>query len=67
MAISADPKLLSRFQKERAKLVPHKLDMGKGCIRMKHYEEIPYDLIGELVEKISVNKRIEIYEKMRKR
>lgn len=28
--------------------------MGKSCIRFKNVEQIPYDLIGELVKKITV-------------
>ena len=28
--------------------------MGKGCIRFKRMDDIPYKLIGELMKKISV-------------
>jgi hypothetical protein len=39
-----------------------KLDMGKGCIRFKKMNQIPYKLIGELASKITPQKWIEIYE-----
>jgi uncharacterized protein YdhG (YjbR/CyaY superfamily) len=62
MGIYADQELLDWFTTEyplRSKL---KLDMGKSCIRFKKPEQIPFDLIGELVRKMGVEKWIEIYE-----
>lgn len=63
MGIYAKPELLEWFQSARKKRSKYKLDMGKSCIRMKHYNDIPYDLIEELVGKMSMKERIEIYEK----
>lgn len=63
MGIYSDLKLLERFQSEYQKSITIKLDMGKSCVRFKKYSEIPYNLIGELVTKISVEQRIETYEK----
>jgi hypothetical protein len=40
-----------------------KLDMGKGCIRFKHPTDIPFDLIAELAQKITVEQWISAYEK----
>ncbi|MDG4526508.1 DUF1801 domain-containing protein [Streptococcus suis] len=37
--------------------------MGKSCIRMKNPKNIPYELIGELVSKMSMERYIELYEK----
>jgi hypothetical protein len=39
-----------------------KLDIGKGCIRFKKPEDIPFPLIGELAAKITVQQWIESYE-----
>ena len=39
-----------------------KLDMGKSCIRLKYIDDIPYDLIGELASKITVEEWINHYE-----
>ncbi len=61
--IYADKKLLDWFVSEFPKHSKRKLDMGKSCIRFKHIEEIPYDLIGELVSKMTADEWIEIYEK----
>ena len=39
-----------------------KLDMGKSCIRFKSLDDIPLDVIGEVVASTSVDRYIEIYE-----
>lgn len=62
MGIYADPELLEWFVNEYPKHCKTKLDMGKSCIRFKKMDQIPYDLIGELMQKITVEKWIEMYE-----
>lgn len=62
MGIYSDPKLLSWFTKEYPKHSKQKLDMGKSCMRFKKLEEIPYQLIGELMKRISSEQWIAIYE-----
>ena len=61
--IYADKKLLDWFVSEFPKHSKRKLDMGKSCIRFKHIDEIPYDLIGELASKMTADDWIKIYEK----
>lgn len=63
MGIYADPKLLDWFTEAYAARVEGKLDMGKSCIRFKKPERIPFDLIGELAGKMTVNEWIALYEK----
>jgi uncharacterized protein YdhG (YjbR/CyaY superfamily) len=63
MGIYADPLLLDWFVSEHNKRVKGKLDMGKSCIRYKKPEQIPLDLIAELMQKISVQQWIAGYEK----
>ena len=63
MGIYADPKLMAWFEKQWPKHVKAKLDMGKSCIRFKKVDTIPYDLIGELVAKMTVQDWIKLYEK----
>ncbi len=41
--------------------------MGKSCIRFKKMDDIPYDLLGELFEKMTPDEWIELYEKNVKR
>ena len=36
--------------------------MGKGCIRFKKIDHIPYKLIGELASKITTADWIKMYE-----
>ena len=62
MGIYASPKLLDWFVSEYLKHCSNKLDMGKSCIRFKKIENIPYDLIGELVAKMSVKDWTKLYE-----
>lgn len=62
MGIYANPELLEWFVSEYPKHSKAKLDMGKSCIRFKKMEQIPFDLIGELMSKISVQEWIETYE-----
>ncbi|NLD26707.1 MAG: DUF1801 domain-containing protein [Acholeplasmataceae bacterium] len=61
----ADSELLVWFQEAYQKAVPSKLDMGKSCIRFKKLAKIPYDLIGELVSKMTVSEWIRVYEEKR--
>jgi uncharacterized protein YdhG (YjbR/CyaY superfamily) len=63
MGIYASPNLLKWFTDEFLKHSKRKLDMGKSCIRFKKIEEIPYDLIGELMTKMTVQDWISAYEK----
>ena len=67
MGIYSDPKLLKWFQEAHAKASTKKLDMGKSCIRYKKPEDIPFELIGELVSKMTPDEWIAMYEKMLKR
>jgi len=62
MGIYSDEKLLNWFVEEFPKHSKAKLDMGKSCIRFKKLDQIPYDLIGELLTKMTVNDWIERYD-----
>jgi len=63
MGIYADKNLESWFVSEYPKHVKSKLDMGKSCIRFKKMDDIPFDFIGELAAKVSVEDWISNYEK----
>jgi hypothetical protein len=67
MGIYSDPELLEWFVSEYPKHSKYKLDMGKSCVRFKKMDDIPYQLIGELMKKISVKDWINIYETKLKR
>jgi hypothetical protein len=63
MGIYANKNLESWFVSEYPKHVKTKLDMGKSCIRFKKIDDIPFDFIGELAAKVSVEDWISNYEK----
>lgn len=62
MGMYGDPKLLEWFVSEYPKHCKNKLDMGKSCIRFKNIKNIPFDLLGELFSKVTVDQFIEMYE-----
>jgi uncharacterized protein YdhG (YjbR/CyaY superfamily) len=63
MGLYGNPELEEWFTEEYAARMPAKLDMGKSCIRFKNPDHIPYDLIAELCQKITVDEYISQYEK----
>lgn len=63
MGIYARQDLYDWFVAEYPKHSKAKLDMGKSCIRFKKPEHIPFELIGELLQMMSVNDWIALYEK----
>ncbi|MBL4625269.1 MAG: DUF1801 domain-containing protein [Flavobacteriales bacterium] len=67
MGIYANKELLDWFVSEYPKHCKRKLDMGKSCIRFKKMDEIPYDLIGQLMSKMTVQDWTDLYDKNIKR
>ena len=67
MGMYANPKILNWFVKEYPKQSTSKLDMGNSCIRFKKPEEIPFDLIGQLMRRMSVEEWVKVYEEKMKR
>jgi hypothetical protein len=67
MGIYAMPDLMAWFVAEYPKHCKTKLDMGKSCIRFKKMEDIPYALLTELAQKVTVAQWIEVYERELKR
>lgn len=63
MGVYANEDLMGWFVDEYPKYSKKKLNMGKSCIRFKKVEDIPYELIGELVSKMTVEDWITLYEK----
>lgn len=63
MGLYADKKLSDWFTHEYSKHCTTKPDIGKSCIRFKKIDQIPYKLIGELAQKISVKNWVTLYEK----
>ncbi len=55
--------LLAWFQENYPKHTKSKLNMGKCCIRWKKLDEVPLQLISELVSKTTPEEWIAQYEK----
>lgn len=67
MGIYASPELLDWFVTAYPQHSARKLDMGKSCIRFKHPEHIPYALLGQLLQKMTVEDWVSLYESAFKR
>ena len=68
LGLYADQELTGWLAAEYPKYSKTKLDMGKGCIRFKDPEKIPFELVGKLIGRISAEQWISIYEsKIRKK
>ena len=52
---------------ERYRASGKRLDMGKSCVRFKKVEDLPTDLIGEVIARTTVEEFIERYEASRRR
>jgi len=63
MGLYADPDLMKWFTHSFPKYSTQKLDLGKSCIRFKKADQIPYQLLGALAEKMTPKQWIELYEK----
>ncbi len=42
-----------------------KLDMGKSCLRFKHLDALPLELIGEAMSKVTVDRYVAAYRNIR--
>jgi hypothetical protein len=66
MSVYGDPMLRDWFTAEY-KASGKKLDMGKSCIRFKKLEDLPLDLIGKAIAKVSVDDYVRFFERNRPR
>ena len=63
MGMYMNDEVLNWFQEEYPKHSKRKIDMGKSCVRFKKPEDIPFELIGELMQKIKPEDYIAVYER----
>lgn len=61
MCIYAETELHDWFVDEYKK-TGRKLDMGKGCVRFKRLEDLPVELIGATIAKVSLKGFLSVYE-----
>ena len=66
MAVYGDPALEARLREGFAE-AGKKLDMGKSCVRFRRLEDLPLDLIGDLIAGTPPDAFIALYEQSRRR
>lgn len=54
MTVYGDPALEAWFR-ERWTADGRRLDMGRSCVRFKRLEDVPLDLVGELIARVSMD------------
>jgi hypothetical protein len=64
MSVYGDPKLKAWFE-DAYRAAGKKLDMGKSCVRFKKVEDVPLDVIGEVIARLDVDRFIATYESAR--
>ena len=52
--------------RERWQATGHKLHMGKSCVRFRRLDDVPLDVVGEAIERISVDDLIAAHERARR-
>lgn len=67
MAMYMMPELKAWFESEYPKHVKAKPDMGKSCIRFKNPKTIPFALIAELCQKVTVEEYLALYRSLLKK
>jgi hypothetical protein len=60
-------KMLARRLEEGFRLAGKKLNMGKACIRFKSADDLPLDVIGEIVAAIPVDRWVDVARLARQR
>jgi hypothetical protein len=56
-----------RWFVDRYKETGKRLDMGKSCVRFRKLDDLPLDLVGDAVQRTSVEQFIKIYEASRRK
>jgi Domain of unknown function (DU1801) len=64
MSVYSDPKLKARFERSY-RAAGKKLDMGQSCVRFKKLEDVPLDVVGEMIAQLDVDRFIAAYESAR--
>lgn len=65
MNVYGDPAVETWFRRA-FKAAGKKLDMGKSCVRFKSLDDLPLDVIGEVVGKTSVEQFVKNYEAVKR-
>lgn len=64
MSVYGEPDT-ERWLAEQFQQAGKRLDMGKSCIRFKALADLPLDVIGDAIARVSVDEYIAVYERAR--
>jgi hypothetical protein len=64
MGVYGDPKKARRLA-DAYKQRGQKLDMGKSCLRFKSLDEVPLDVVGEIIASTPMDRYVELYKASR--
>ena len=67
MGMYGSKELYDWFVAEYPKHCKYKLDMGKSCVRFKKVDDIPFELIGQVMQKMNLEEWVSMYEMNMKR
>ena len=67
MGLMGNEAVRSWFREAYQEQVSTKLNMGKSCLRFTNPKRIPYELIGELVTKITLEEWLQQYQHYQKK
>lgn len=57
----------SKWFKRAYEATGKRVDMGKSCVRFKKLEDLPLELIGEAISRVSLEKFLSHYQQAKKR
>jgi hypothetical protein len=66
MCVTGSAALKAWFASEFKK-AGKKLDMGKSCVRFKSADDLPLDVVGKAIARVSVDDFLRIYERSRRK
>jgi Domain of unknown function (DU1801) len=66
MGVYGDERIKRRLR-EGFEKAGKRLDMGKSCLRFKQLDDLPLDVIGEIVAAVPIDEFIKQYEQSRRR
>ncbi len=64
MTVYGDPKIRKEFE-TAYKSTGKRLDMGGCCVHFKKLDDLPLDVVGKTIARVSVEQYVEHYEKSR--
>jgi hypothetical protein len=66
MSVYSDPKIRREFETAYKK-TGKKLDMGGSCVHFKTLDDLPLDVVGDIIARVAVNEYVERYQHSRTR